>query len=79
MRFFRKIAGILGLSKDDAHDVKHEDEDVDSDNQARRGFSVPAQVAVNRPQPGPVLLPSTSRDGGVQVHSIISFFFLSLF
>ncbi|KAL0553030.1 hypothetical protein IC582_006915 [Cucumis melo] len=78
MRFFRKIAGILGFSKDDSHDVKNEDDDVDSDTHApdrvhmqatglpRRGFSVPVQVAVNRSNPGPILLPSSSGDGGVQ-------------
>ncbi|XP_022155947.1 uncharacterized protein LOC111022940 [Momordica charantia] len=78
MRFFRRIAGILGFAKDDSHDLKNEDEDVDSDNQPsnrvhmqetglpRRGFSVPVQVAVNRPQPGPILVPSSSGDGGVQ-------------
>lgn len=81
MRFFRRIAGILGFAKDDSHDLKNEDEDVDSDNQPsnrvhmqetglpRRGFSVPVQVAVNRPQPGPILVPSSSGDGGVQVPS----------
>lgn len=87
MRFFRKIAGILGFAKDDSHDVKNDDDDIDSDNHApdrvhlqetglpRRGFGVPVQVAVNRPQPAPIIVPSSSGDGGVQVHSnsIISF------
>ncbi|KAF8027221.1 hypothetical protein BT93_E0205 [Corymbia citriodora subsp. variegata] len=32
----------------------------------RRGFSVPVKVAVDRPAPGPVLVPCDSGDGGVQ-------------
>ncbi|OAY29742.1 transcription factor MafB [Manihot esculenta] len=32
----------------------------------RKGFSVPVKVAVDRHQPGPVLVPSSSGDGGVQ-------------
>lgn len=73
MKFLRKIAGIFGLSKDEAHELK--DEQVNDDprvvldeNQTRhlprKGFSV--QVSVDRAQPGPVLLPTNARDGGVQ-------------
>ncbi|XP_010538509.1 PREDICTED: uncharacterized protein LOC104812836 [Tarenaya hassleriana] len=32
----------------------------------RKGFGVPVQVAVERSNPGPVLLPCTAGDGGVQ-------------
>lgn len=85
MRFFRRIAGILGFVKDDgAHEVKdqhqHEDADHPINNTQprfpsnfretplpRKGFAVPVQVAVDRPQLGPILLPSSSGDGGVQV------------
>ncbi|XP_065877695.1 uncharacterized protein [Euphorbia lathyris] len=84
MRFFRKIAGIFGLVKDDGgHEVKDQQEEEDDDhpinsNQPRfssnyqetrlprKGFGVPVQVAVDRPQLGPILLPSSSGDGGVQ-------------
>lgn len=33
----------------------------------RKGFGVPVKVAVDRAQLGPVLVPSSSGDGGVQV------------
>ncbi|KAK8505671.1 hypothetical protein V6N13_073352 [Hibiscus sabdariffa] len=75
MRFFRRIAGLLGFVRDDAHEVK----DQESDNETpgnrlvfqetdlpRKGFSVPIQVVVDRFQTGPVLLPCTSGDGVVQ-------------
>ncbi|KAK8657994.1 hypothetical protein V6N13_036210 [Hibiscus sabdariffa] len=79
MRFFRRIAGIFGFARDDAHEVKDQENDHQSHNETpgnrtafqetglpRRGFSVPVQVAVDRSQPGPLLLPCTSGDGGVQ-------------
>ncbi|KAF5729693.1 hypothetical protein HS088_TW20G00057 [Tripterygium wilfordii] len=78
MRLLRRIAGFLGFAKDDAHDVKDQDEDTDNDSHAhlprdfhetglpRKGFGVKVQVAVDRPQLAPLLLPSTSGDGGVQ-------------
>ncbi|KAB1215906.1 hypothetical protein CJ030_MR4G028680 [Morella rubra] len=34
----------------------------------RRGFGVPVQVVVDRPQLGPVLVPCNPGDGGVQVN-----------
>ncbi|KAK7252732.1 hypothetical protein RIF29_36903 [Crotalaria pallida] len=73
MGFFRKIVGLLGFSKDEVHQ-----QDEPSDDQPRtapyrfretgprKGFSVPAQVVVDRPHLGPILTPSTSGDGGVQ-------------
>ncbi|KAK6250962.1 hypothetical protein QQP08_010149 [Theobroma cacao] len=84
MRFFRRIAGLLGFVRDDGHEVKDQENDHHNSNNnnnnqppsnrpvfqetglPRRGFSVPVQVAVDRPQPGPLLLPCTSGDGGVQ-------------
>ncbi|XP_043695270.1 uncharacterized protein LOC122645923 [Telopea speciosissima] len=75
MRFFRRIAGILGFLKDDAHDVNDEDADVDKHHnregkaETRRptkGFSVQASVAVDRAYLGPVLTPCDLSDGGVQ-------------
>ncbi|KAK8520746.1 hypothetical protein V6N13_076880 [Hibiscus sabdariffa] len=79
MRFFRRIAGLFGFARDDAHEVKDQENDHQSDNETpgnrpvfqetglpRKGFSVPVQVAIDRSQPGPVLLPCTSGDGGVQ-------------
>lgn len=75
MGFFRRIAGFLGFSKDDGHEVKEEEDDGTTDdhhNRAyeprapRKGFSVPVQVAVERPQFGPVLAPCNPGEGGIQ-------------
>ncbi|CAL0314351.1 unnamed protein product [Lupinus luteus] len=72
MGFFRKIAGFLGLSKDHGHE---EDEGEGQprttpyrmkETGPRKGFSVPAQVVLDRPHLAPILTPSTSGDGGVQ-------------
>lgn len=86
MGFFRRLAGFLGLAKDDVHE-HHSNDDADEEPNGqprttpirvketglpRRGFSVPAQVVIDRPQVGPVLTPSTSGDGGVQVSSFLS-------
>lgn len=81
MRFLRRIAGFLGFTRDNnGHEVKDdEEEDKIDDNQAqnrpnfqetgapRKGFGVQVQVPVERPQSGPVIVPCTSGDGGVQV------------
>ncbi|XP_047327624.1 uncharacterized protein LOC124931243 [Impatiens glandulifera] len=74
MRFFRKIAGLLGFSKDESHDVNDEDDDDDGTNYnnrvethlPRKGFSVPVQVAVDRPQVVPLFIPCRVGDGGLQ-------------
>ncbi|KAE8677559.1 Detected protein of confused Function [Hibiscus syriacus] len=82
MRFFRRIAGLLGIARDDGQEVKDQENDPRNNNNnnqtpgnrrvfqdiglPRRGFSVPVQVAATRPNPGPVLLPCNSCDGGVQ-------------
>ncbi|XP_002519833.2 uncharacterized protein LOC8284615 [Ricinus communis] len=80
MRLLRRIAGFLGFVKDESRDQPLEEEENDSHhyNQPRfssnfqesglprKGFGVPVQVAVDRPQLGPLLVPSSSGDGGVQ-------------
>ncbi|MBA0709666.1 hypothetical protein Golax_024690 [Gossypium laxum] len=79
MRFFRRIAGLLGLARDDGQEVKDQENDPQNNSQTpnnppvfqetglpRRGFSVPVQVAAARPHLAPLLLPCTSSDGGVQ-------------
>ncbi|KAK1374943.1 Phospholipid hydroperoxide glutathione peroxidase [Heracleum sosnowskyi] len=75
MKFLKKIAGLLGFAKDESNELKDEQvndgQRVDLDenqtrNLPRKGFSVPVQVPVDRAQPGPVLLPTSGRDGGVQ-------------
>lgn len=74
MRFLRRIAGFLGFSKDDSHEVKDDEtndvDDVDFNrgetHLPRKGFSVPVQVAVDRAQVGPIIVPCTVGDGGVQ-------------
>lgn len=64
---------MLGFSRDDGHDGGHEAEE-DDDRKANdvhhrgtKGFSVQVPVAVDRPAPGPVLIPCKLGDGGVQV------------
>ncbi|GFZ15438.1 hypothetical protein Acr_24g0016280 [Actinidia rufa] len=71
MRFLRRIAGFLGFAKDEEHELKDErDYDADANSAEhhlhRKGFSVPVQVPVERPQQGPVLVPCGVGDGGVQ-------------
>ncbi|XP_057978540.1 uncharacterized protein LOC131164981 [Malania oleifera] len=76
MGILRRIAGFLGFGKDDLHEARDDDED-DEDEQInrvnteearlpRKGFGVPVQVAVERAPVGPVLVPCSSADGGVQ-------------
>ncbi|XP_045817368.1 uncharacterized protein LOC123910316 [Trifolium pratense] len=82
MGLFRKFFGFLGFPKDDDHDDHNSKDDSDDHPAAgqsrppnfrvreagipRKGFSVPVQVVQDRPQLGPVLVPSTSGDGGLQ-------------
>ncbi|XP_031288112.1 uncharacterized protein LOC116146803 [Pistacia vera] len=77
MRFFRRIAGLLGLARDNGSEVKEGEDEVDDSlvnnrpnfqetGLPRKGFGVKVQVPVERPQQGPVLVPCTSGDGGVQ-------------
>ncbi|XP_028762444.1 uncharacterized protein LOC114720890 [Neltuma alba] len=77
MGFFRKIAGLLGFVKDDVHESRGESDD-DNDGHApprvrfketgipRKGFGVKVEVPVDRPHLGPVIIPSSSGDGGIQ-------------
>ncbi|KAK7367671.1 hypothetical protein VNO80_09689 [Phaseolus coccineus] len=76
MGLLRKIAGFLGLGNHD-HDSKDaaaDEHDVQPrttphrvrEAGPRKGFSVPAQVFVDRHHLAPVLTPSTSGDGGLQ-------------
>ncbi|KAM7257370.1 hypothetical protein ACFE04_013111 [Oxalis oulophora] len=82
MGFLKKIAGIFGFAKEEDNDDHHHDlKDQDNNNYnnshnngpnfvqsglPRKGFGVPVQVAVDRPQLGPVIIPCSSGDGGVQ-------------
>lgn len=82
MGFFRRIAGFLGLTREE--DEAEEDADARHPNgggeeggrtgagpprAAARGFSVHVPVAVERPSVGPVLVPCDPGEGGVQVLS----------
>ncbi|KAF3631883.1 hypothetical protein FXO38_26428, partial [Capsicum annuum] len=49
-----------------AEDVAAAAAAAQAQNVQRRGFSVPIQVPVEKPQFGPVIVPCSSRDGGVQ-------------
>ncbi|CAI9095402.1 OLC1v1031348C1 [Oldenlandia corymbosa var. corymbosa] len=73
MGLFRRIAGFLGIGKDEAEELKGNDDDNDVvpravpvPNMPRKGFSVPVQVPVDRPASGPVLVPCPAGNGGVQ-------------
>jgi hypothetical protein len=84
MGFFRRIAGFLGISRDDfdhpdssASNAAHADE-FPPDRVAaaaaqgtRRGFSVQVPVPVERQGPVPVLVPCPQGDGGVQVARLL--------
>lgn len=75
MRFLKRIAGFLGFGRDEVNEEDEEDDTTHAPNPVhvretglpRKGFSVPVQVAVDRSLPGPVIVPSLSADGGVQV------------
>ncbi|RVX14361.1 hypothetical protein CK203_017183 [Vitis vinifera] len=78
MGFLRRIAGILGFAKDEPHETRDVDDEndvvrdrtsreeveVEDTRLPRKGFSVPAQVVIER---GPLLVPCTSGEGGVQL------------
>ncbi|KAK7406379.1 hypothetical protein VNO78_08003 [Psophocarpus tetragonolobus] len=74
MGFFKRMVGLLGFgshehdSKDDEHDGQPRSTPyrVRDTGLPRKGFSVPAEVVVDRPHLPPVLTPSTSADGGLQ-------------
>ncbi|CAL5432356.1 unnamed protein product [Camellia sinensis] len=78
MGLLRRLAGFLGFPKDDGHEVKDEvEDDLGPDSHRveshlhRKGFSVPVQVPVERPQLGPVLVPCIVGDGGVQACGMV--------
>ncbi|XP_068634859.1 uncharacterized protein [Aristolochia californica] len=72
MKFLRRLAGILGLLKDESHEANEEDdEDREHKEEARpRGptkrFSVQVPVPVEKTHPGPLLAPCSFGQGGVQ-------------
>lgn len=86
MRFLKRVAGFLGFGKDESHEAKEDDDDVNRNNSddnhrnrmnvdpihagPRKGFSVPVQVPVERPVVGPILVPCNG-DGGLQVTYLI--------
>ncbi|KAG5601410.1 hypothetical protein H5410_032780 [Solanum commersonii] len=69
MGIFRRLAGLLGFSKDEGHEVRDvEDENVGPHtNFSRKGFSVPVHVPVSRDLPGPILVQCNRGAGGVQI------------
>ncbi|KAH0448954.1 hypothetical protein IEQ34_022754 [Dendrobium chrysotoxum] len=69
MGFFRRIGTILGFVKEEAHAVGEEDGDKINDSAQRRpgrGFSVQVPVAAEKPSLGPVIIPCSLGEGGVQ-------------
>ncbi|KAL3499871.1 hypothetical protein ACH5RR_038964 [Cinchona calisaya] len=76
MGLFRRLAGFLRIGKDEAEELKDQDQNDDvstssaaefaAQHSLRKGFSVPVQVAVERPLYGPVLFLCSSGNGGVQ-------------
>lgn len=69
MGFFRRIGTILGFSKEDGHAVVEEIEgkvgDTTQPLPARR-FRVQVPVAAEKPSLGPVVVPCSLGEGGVQ-------------
>ncbi|KAG1359383.1 hypothetical protein COCNU_08G008290 [Cocos nucifera] len=77
MGFFRRIAGFLGLVRDEANETAargrgggEEEKDKRTGKSLPRGrakgFSVHVPVTVERPSVGPVLIPCGPGEGGVQ-------------
>ncbi|KAJ8557918.1 hypothetical protein K7X08_004684 [Anisodus acutangulus] len=65
MGIFRRLAGFLGFSKDEARDVQDEHttpQNNNNNNVPHKGFSVP----VSRDLPGPIIIPCNTSTGGVQ-------------
>ncbi|CAN4097837.1 unnamed protein product [Withania somnifera] len=65
MGIFRRLAGFLGFSRDEVHDVE-DDNVAPHNNVPRKRFNVPVQVAVSRDLPGPILVPCVTGAGGIQ-------------
>lgn len=68
MGILRRLAGFLGFSKDEGHEVRDVEDDnaTPHNNIPRKGFSVPVQIAVSRDLSGPILVPCVTGAGGVQ-------------
>ncbi|XP_060207589.1 uncharacterized protein LOC132635278 [Lycium barbarum] len=67
MGLFRRLSGFLGFSRDEGNIAPSSvDAAAQAQNVPRRGFSVPIQVPVERPQFAPILVPCSLLHGGVQ-------------
>ncbi|XP_059275721.1 uncharacterized protein LOC132030213 [Lycium ferocissimum] len=66
MGLFRRLSGFLGFSRDEGNIAPSSVDAAQPQNVPRRGFSVPIQVPVERPQFGPIIVPCSLLDGGVQ-------------
>ncbi|KAK4788867.1 hypothetical protein SAY86_020186 [Trapa natans] len=75
MGIFRKMAEIFGFGKDQLSNGGEEQEEEDPNQGGtdfrrtglpRKGFGVPVAVSVEPSNPGTVIEPSSSGDGGVQ-------------
>lgn len=71
MGILRRLGSILGFGKDEPHGGGDEDDDdrtVESVPRRRtRGYSVQVPVAADKPSAGPILVPCSLGEGGVQV------------
>lgn len=83
MRWFRKIGNFLGFVKDEAEELREEEErdcvsfnsNAATQHLPQKGISVAVQVPADRPPLGPLLIPCSSGDGGVQVRKLPFFLF----
>ncbi|CAL9098459.1 unnamed protein product [Musa textilis] len=70
MGILRRIAGFLGLTREEEEEEEEHAEagrtGAGPPRAAGRGFGVQVPVAVERPSPGPVLVPCDPGEGGVQ-------------
>lgn len=80
MGFLKRIAGIFGLARDDAHDAGDEDNDcgrlsrregVETVAEAAKGGGASAAVGVDRAPAGPLVARCSFGDGGVQAFSCL--------
>ncbi|PKA47740.1 hypothetical protein AXF42_Ash014517 [Apostasia shenzhenica] len=66
MGFLRRIGAILGFVRDEAQVVVEEGEGPGDSPPRRRGFSIQVPVAIEKHNVGPVLVPCSLGEGGVQ-------------
>lgn len=77
MGFLKRIAGIFGLARDDAHDAGNEGNDggglsrQEGAEEAAKGGGVSAAVGVDRAPAGPLVARCSFGDGGVQAFSCL--------